>query len=160
MSRTASNTTRTEIITQKLKSDNCRALSKIEWDNDGVWTEITDIDTKSGLSITKQAKRKKYANFSLLPIASTMSFKVLNKNGEYSEGSGQSEAGILVIDRKIRSTLSYLINLVLSEQTTSSDILDLSSAGNAFYFFTQNSSGSVILDSINSGGEIDTNFND
>jgi hypothetical protein len=158
MSRTASTIDRTEQIVQKLKSSNCKAEMQVQWDNDGTWQTINDIDGKRGVAMSKKAIRHKYANFSLIPLASTINFNVLNKSGEYSEGSGTALENALIIDRKVKVNMGYILPTTLQDPVTTS--LTLNEAGKGFYFYTQNSGGSVILDSVNSGASVDINFQD
>jgi hypothetical protein len=117
---------------------------------------LDDVDSKKGVRISKRAKRLKYANFSLTPLAATIKFDVLNKNGQYSEGSGTALEDVLKFNRKIRIKSGYK----LSEDAGDVDTALTLNAANAFYFFTKNSGGSSVPDVTNAAAETDTHFTD
>ena len=107
MPRNASTEERTGIIRRLLKSSRLRAEMFIEVWHNGEWLFLQDLDSRQGISIRKSAKRYRYANYNLAPVASSVSFALINENGKYSEGSGEDESGIIDINSKIRVSGGY-----------------------------------------------------
>ena len=107
--RFASTIDRTEIISTNLKSSNLKAELVLEYEKDGVFVQIEDLDESRGVDWSKSLKRFKYANYGLTPLASTIKFNILNKDGEYSPGSGTDKDNIFDIDTKIRLRAGYII---------------------------------------------------
>jgi hypothetical protein len=155
--RTASTTARTENIIQALKGSNLKAHSKIEWDNSGTWTPIYDIDGKPNITINASAKRFKYANFNLTPLSSSIKFIVQNKDGEYSEGSGQAEESILINNRKIKASLGYKVK---GDPQTFSAGLDLTDLTKTTKFYTKVDGTGIKVDETNAIATVDSRFTD
>ncbi len=156
--RSASTQDRTDIITRKLKSSNCKAHAVLEWDNNGTWEYLEDLDGRRGITWKKSAKSYKYANFALTPLASTIGFSVLNLNGKFSPGSGTDYSDVLDLDTKVRLRGGYLLD---DSTTETSESVALNSVYRSYNFYTKyNSSGYVELDADNSGGKTDIYFKD
>jgi hypothetical protein len=116
---------------------------KIEYDDSGTWKLLPDVDGNKGIDIAKSSKQYKYARFALLPVASTIKFNVLNRNGKYSEGSGESVEGILDLDTKVRVRGGYRLGESTGEQSSAESL----NGANDDFFRTAHSGGIVSIDS-------------
>ena len=154
--RSASTQEKTDLILRKLKSSNCKGKVQVQYDNNGTWTTLNDIDEGKGINWNKSSKKYKYASFSLTPACSDISFTILNKNGKYSEGSGDSLAGIIDLDTKIRLKAGYELPGISG---STDETLTLNGA-EAFYFYTQYSGGKIILDEAGTYNGADIYFQD
>jgi hypothetical protein len=110
MARSASTDDRTEEIIGLLSSDRCKALMKLYVKRNGAWLHVDDLDTASGIRINKSAKKYAYANYNLTPVTSTISFQVVNEQGKYSEGSGDTMAGLFDLDTEVQVRGGYLLD--------------------------------------------------
>ena len=110
MPRSASTTERTEEIIGLLSSDRCKALMKLYVKRNGAWLHVDDLDTQSGIRINKSAKKYAYANFNLTPVTSQISFQVVNDQGKYSEGSGDTMAGLFDLDTEVQVRGGYILD--------------------------------------------------
>jgi hypothetical protein len=116
--RQASSPERTEEIQVRLRGPNCKAEMVVErWTGSG-WAVVDDVDGAAGIDIKKSFKKQKYATFGLTPDASTCEFTVLNKDGRYSEGSGEDEEGAFGLDTKIRVRAGYILPTAALEPLT------------------------------------------
>ncbi len=121
MARLASTTDLSEEVYDKLESSNCKAELKLERWNGTAWVRLEDLDEAQGVDWKKSAKTFKYANFSLLPQASTIDFNLISDGGKYSEGSGAAEDGIIDIDTKVKLWAGYKLS-AKDSVTTNIDI--------------------------------------
>lgn len=108
--REASTVSKTEKIINLLIGSNLKTQLKLEWDNDGTWERIEDLDEKKGVGWSKSAKKYKYAAPTLTPKASQISFNILNRSGKYSVGSGTSVEGIFDLDTRVRLQAGYIVD--------------------------------------------------
>jgi hypothetical protein len=147
MSREASTSERTEEIINNLTSPNIKAEAYLEVDNQGSWVKIDDIDFETGIKWTEAGKNEKYNNFSLTSLPGTVAFRVVNFNGNYFPGSGSALANFFDLDTKIRLRAGY----VLSTGATSTETISLNDVigiyVRSFFYRTEHSAGTVILDS-------------
>jgi len=152
MSREASTSARTEEIVNNLISPNIQAEVYLEVYDNGSWQVIEDIDIERGIDWTESGKKLKFSNFALTPLPGTISFSVYNENGKYFPGSGTTSENLFDIDTKVRLKAGY----ILDDGSTSSESLNLNDiAGEtikSFFFGTEHSGGTVILDSDNVSG--------
>jgi hypothetical protein len=150
MPREASTAERTEEIILNLTSPNIQAEAYLEVDNGGSWQLIDDIDMGIGINWTEAGKKEKYANFSLTPLPSTIDFTVYNENGKYYPNSGTNFANLFDINTKVRLTAGY----ILDTGTDSTKTLNLNDIAGltvkSFFWRTQHSGGTVILDGTDS----------
>ena len=157
--RDASTPARTEEILQLLRGSNLKTHVYLEREvtaQEKDWTLIDDLDGSKGVNWSKSAKKYKWATPSLTPKASTIDFSVLNKNAEYSEGSGQTNSGAFGIDTRIRLNGGYILN---NPKDSVVRITDDFTGSESTFHNTQLSGGEVVLDS--SGSTFTTNyFND
>lgn len=109
MSRSASTAELTEEFYLSQISPNHKSVVSLEVfnTNTGAYQEIEDLDTKKGVNWTVSGKKEKFANFSLTPLASTINFSVVNKNGEWSNGSGTAKENVIDTETKIRLKAGY-----------------------------------------------------
>jgi len=118
--REASTQELTEYINERLIGDRLKAEAYIEhWDGFN-WKHITDLDEQTGLKWGDAIRKDTYATFPLTPTASNVSFKVINSNGDYSEGSEvDGKDGIFGLNTKIRLNAGYRIEdtTLLQEKT-------------------------------------------
>jgi len=146
MSRSASTTDRTAEIARKLKADFCKGEMLLYVKVSGSWVYVDDLDTGQRIKIFKSAKRFKYANYNLTPLASSIGFSVINDNGKYSEGSGETVAGYFDLDTEVQIRGGYVLE---DTSVTDSATLDLTAAdglSTVFHFYTELSGGNIILD--------------
>lgn len=163
MARTASSVDRTAQIVDKLKASNCKTYMFMEVDINGTWYEVKDLDVKRGINISKSSKTYKYANFSQLPATSSISFEIINKDGEYTPGSGQDAAGIFDLDTKIRVNGGYLLDTtdgVESEKSVDLNPASYSETELLYTFYSQKSGGNIVIDASNTDGNTDIYFSD
>nr|BDD44679.1 hypothetical protein 9 [Legionellales bacterium] len=146
MSREASTDERTEEIILNLNEPNIQALVYLEVEIDGSWTVVEDIDFRNGIDWTEAGKKEKFNNFSLTPLPGTIQFKVVNSDGKYFPGSGNSLAGVFDLDTRVRLNAGY----VLDSGAASSESLNLNDISGTYvksYFYrTEHSGGTVIID--------------
>lgn len=141
--RSASTQARTDEIIQSLKSSNLKAEAYIEvYDSNGSPILLNDLDESRGISWKKSSKKYKFATQSLTPLASTISFTVINEKGKYSEGSGTAVEGLFDLDTKIRLTAGYKLDSLGSAETTTN--ADLTSLIYGYTFYTQIDANSQI----------------
>jgi len=152
MSREASTSERTEEIINNLTSPNIQAEVYLEVDNNGTWTQIDDIDFESGINWTEAGKKDKFNNFALTPLPGTVTFRVVNQDGKYFPGSGDSLSGVFDLDTRIRLNAGYILDSG-SEADQTVNLNDISGLYvKSFFYRTEHSGGTVILDS--DGGTI------
>jgi len=150
MSRTASTDTRLELIKQKLKSNSCKSELTVEYYANNNWEYLEDLDTGKGVTMAESSKKYKYANYSLSPMAGSINFSILNKNGKYSEGSGTVYEGLITNNTKIRVKGGYKLKELGAAASKS---LPLNSIFGSCYLYTKyNSSSYVELDETNASG--------
>jgi hypothetical protein len=124
--------------------------------HDSAWVSLdSDLDGATGITINKSSKRTKYANYGLTPQTSEISFKLWNKEGKYSYGSGTATDGIIDIDSKVRVRGAYVFQTLGAAVAES---LALSGATESFYYKTESSVGTIILDE--NGSATDSYFTD
>jgi len=148
MARTASTTEITEQIFQGLKSSNFPAQVKLEYFKGTTYTDIELVDEARGINWGKSAKRYDYANHSLTPLSSKIDFSVFNLKGKFSEGSGDAEADVFSLDRKVRLKAGYVLknkNEIINQTLNLND-------SNAVFFFTKFNVSFVDLDEANAAG--------
>jgi hypothetical protein len=158
MSRSASTDARTEEIVLNLISPNLQAIAYLEVDIDGSYSIVDDLDWDKGINWTDAGKKEKYANFALTPLPGTIGFNVVNVDGKYFPGSGDSLSGVFDLDTKVRLRAGY----ILDSGSTASQTLNLNDISGQYtksYFYrTEHSGGTIILDS--DGTQSITHFQD
>lgn len=119
----------TEYINERLIGDRLKAEGYLEYWNGSKWVHVVDLDEETGVKWGDAIRKDTYATFPLTPTASDISFKVINSNGDYSEGSGVADKdGAFGLNSKVRWNAGYRIEDVtlLQEQT-----------GNIFIIYSQ-----------------------
>jgi hypothetical protein len=147
MSREASTSERTEEIINNLASPNIKNEAYLEVDNEGSWVKVDDIDFETGIKWTEAGKNEKYNNFSLTPLPGTIKFNVVNFEGRYFPGSGSSLANFFDLDTKVRLRAGYILESGAASTATVSlnDVIGF--YVRSFFYRTEHSGGTVILDS-------------
>jgi hypothetical protein len=147
MSRSASTDERTEEFYLSQISPHHKSAVSLELFNTtlGEYEIIEDLDTDRGVSWTVSGKKEKFSNFSLVPLAGTIDFQVVNKNGEYSNGSGTTKENKIDNETKIRLKAGYLSKTAASNQTSSLNLFDTAgTVVKSFFWHTRNDgSGNV-----------------
>ena len=109
MSRTTGSADNDALIYRRLKGPQFKSRVTLDrWDGSD-WVEIEDVDGDSQINWTDSVQRTKYSNYALQAATNTLSFRVLNEFGKYSPGSGETEAGVLEIDTRIRLNQYYIM---------------------------------------------------
>lgn len=143
---------RQEIIDQ-FEGGTQKVFARVRYeDDDGVWRTIPDV-SENGITTTKDTTINKYSSVNLTPKCSTCSFTVLNKDFEYSEGSGSTKEGVLRAERKVE--LWFGVGLPTYGDEYETDGVRIS---DAFCFFTKYEDGALVLDKTNSSGNADDYF--
>lgn len=107
--RSASTPARDQIIADLLKGSRISTFVSVDWDDDGIWKQIEDLDEDAGVSFNSPVDRSEYGRIVMTPMAGEVNFKVVNDSGKYCDGSGTRFEGILSLNRKIRVLGGYLI---------------------------------------------------
>jgi len=157
MARDASTQFRTDLIRRKLKADNAKGEMLLYVKSDGSWRFVDDLDTAKGITIKKSAKRYKYANYALTPLASSIAFSVINERGKYALESGESVAGLFDIDTEVQVRGGYVIQDSSKTETITADLTENDGRTKLSLFHMAYSSG-LVLDS--DSGYSDENFTD
>jgi len=158
MSREASTAARTEEIILNLTDPNITASVSLEVEQSGSWVQIDDLDIQRGIDWTESGKKEKYNNFSLVSLPGTIKFDIVNRDGKYFPGSGDSLAGVFDLDVRVRLKAGYLLDSG-SETSESLNLNDISGTYvKSFFYRTDHSGGTVVLDS--DGAESITHFTD
>ncbi len=145
MSRDASTTERTEEIVLGLTSPNFRVAAILEvWDGTQ-YLIVDDVDMQKGIDWTESGKNDKFSDFALTPLASETKFGVVNRNGQYSDGSGTSFENLFDLNTKIRLKAGYLLSTTGDESTTSLNLNNITGTTiKSFFHHTLfNTSGEV-----------------
>jgi len=148
--REASTPERTEEIQGLLRASNLKTHVFLEREvtkDASDWAVIADLDGSVGVDWEKSGRKFKWAVPSLTPKASKISFTVLNRNAEYSEGSGTVNSGAFDNDTRIRLNAGYRLNTAKSPQTTE---LDNFTGTESFFHHTKLLSGEIRLDATDS----------
>lgn len=159
--RTASTIDATEKLIIRLKGNNLKSKTILEYEKDSTFIPLDDVDEIRGIDWTKSLKRFKYANFGLTPLASTIKFNVINKLGEYSPGSGTSKDNVLDIDTRIRLKSGYVVPD--NESCDITTVFPLDSPLDSFTFntiFSASGGDHIELDIDNTDGNTEDFFND
>jgi hypothetical protein len=163
MSRTASTDERTEEFYLSQISPHHKSAVSLELFNTtlGEYEIIEDLDTERGVSWSVSGKKEKFSNFSLVPLAGTIDFQVVNKNGEYSNGSGTTKENKIDNETKIRLKAGYLSKTAGSNQTSSLNLFDTAgTVVKSFFWRTENDgSGNIGVTATGVGSDI-THFAD
>ncbi len=136
----------TEELFFKLKSSSCYSYTKVSYidDNDA---EVLFNDHAYPIKITKDSEPPRYANVNHEPAAATVSFNVVNEEGEYSpKNTASAKSGILVRDRVFK----FFDGKRLATKPAEQD-LSLSNSDTTL-FFMQEDSVLISPDINNSGG--------
>jgi hypothetical protein len=163
MSREASTAERTEEFFLSQTSPNHKSIISLEVfnTNTGAYEIIEDLDTERGVSWTVSGKKEKFANFSLTPLTGTISFQVVNHNGEWSNGSGTAKENVIQNETKVRLKAGYLSKTAGDNQTSSLNLFNTFGAVvKSFFWHTVNSSGNVAVSSSPGTGNTVQHFAD
>jgi hypothetical protein len=155
MARSASTNDRTGLILEMLQLAQCKAESVLYYKNNGSWVRCEDLDEEAGIQWDKSAKINKYANFTLLPVPSSINFQVINSNGEYTPGSGSAKENLFDIETKIKLKSGYLLNELTDLYE---EACDIGSAAAFFYYTT--AAGNVLTKTPIDPGYSEKYFND
>jgi hypothetical protein len=121
---------------------------------DGEWVYLEDLDAQKGLTWNEDTIIDKTGNFSLLPKTSSLSFKVLNKAGKYSDGSGTDYEGDFDLGTRLRLRAGYL----LDETGSSGD--EPISFGTATKYYIKDDSTDLVVDITGAESDSITYFDD
>jgi hypothetical protein len=163
MSREASTAERTEEFFLSQTSPHHKSIISLEVFNTniGAYEIIEDLDTERGVSWTVSGKKEKFANFSLTPLTGTINFQVVNKNGEWSNGSGTVKENVIDNETKVRLKAGYLSKTAGSSQTSSLNLFNtFGTVVKSFFWHTVNSSGNVAVSSSPGAGNTVQHFAD
>lgn len=107
MSRTTGNADIDARIFEKLRSPNSKAIVTFDrWDG-SAWVNEPNYDAGAGASWTDSVKRTNFANYGLQPISNKISYNIINRDGEYSPGSGEPEDNVYDLETRVRINVSY-----------------------------------------------------
>jgi len=130
-------------LREKLTSSQCYSFTKVTYfDDDG--TEVVFEDAVYPIVITQNVEKPIYASINLAPAASTVSFNVINQNGEYSPNAEGQFAGILEKGRRFRIYDGKRLKTSTYEDTESATL------ANGTFFYTEMNGGNVVLSVTNS----------
>ncbi len=147
MSREASTSERTEEIINDLISPNIRAEVFLEVESNGSFTQIDDIDFEAGIKWTEAGKKDNFSKFPLTPLPGTVTFRVLNTNGKYFDGSGTAFENLFDLETRVKLKAGYILESG-SAATNSINLNDIAGLFfvKSFFFRTEHSGGTVIID--------------
>lgn len=163
MSRAASTAARTEEIILKQLSPNAKSVVTLEVydDTNEEYVVLDDFDSQRGVTWTVSGKKQKYAAFSFLPLAGTIDFSVINKDGEYSEGSGTAKEGLIDNEKKVRLKAGHLLSTTGASDTSTLNLNDTSGLTVKSYFWhTEYTTGGVVSVSAVAGSSSAVHFSD
>ena len=147
----ASTIQKTEWLSDALNRSNLKAQLVLEYFDTTLddWRVIDDLDTGAGVSWDKSAKKYKYAAVTLTPLASSISFSILNRNAQYSVGSGTDVSGIFDLDTRVRIKAGYLIPVDTKSTEETVFTTGGSTSTDSIHFHTKFTSGELFIDKIN-----------
>lgn len=153
----ASSIDRSSEIYQKLTQDNLKGHVVLYYKNrgDDDWTYLEDLDIDNGVLWGGKVKSSKPGSFLRTPTCKTISFDVVNTEGEYCPESGYAKAGVLRDGTKIKLRGGYLLESAQYPMLTETATLN----GTDAYFFHTKYDGGVCLDP-DTPAETETYFKD
>ena len=163
MSREASTDARTEEFYLSQISPHHKSIISLEVfnTNTGEYETLEDLDTQKGVTWTVSGKKEKFANFSLTPLTGTINFQVVNKNGEWSNGSGTVKENVIDNETKVRLKAGYLSKTEGNNETSSLNLFNnFGTVVKSFFWHTVNSSGNVAVSSSPGTGNTVQHFAD